>query len=421
MPAQIASSGKAVAYVIGTYPLLTTTFIDREIRALQRRGLALRVVSIRQPEAHERPADQSAADGVQYLLPAGPARVAAALLRWLWRRPGRLLSTALGLLLSPHPSLAARLKTLAHCLVGVLAADQLAGTGLGLVHAHFADRAAIVALVAARLLGVPYSLFAHANDIYVAPVLLPEKIAAAAFVATCTGYNQAHLTEVAAGRARQPVALIYHGLELGRFQPVGRAGRPAGPRRILSVGQLREKKGHAHLVRACRLLRDRGYDLACDIVGAGPQRPALEALIAELGLGDVVRLRGALPHDEVLAGYARADVFALASVEAGNADRDGIPNVLLEAMAMRVPVVGTRLSGIPELVRDGVNGVLVPPGDVPALADALARLWDDPALAERLAAEGRATVEREFDIERNIQRLQVMLEAALRPAGGAPR
>jgi glycosyltransferase involved in cell wall biosynthesis len=408
--------GAAIAYIIGTYPRFTTTFIDREIRALRQRGVELSILSIRHPTSGEE-AQQTPeiAQRTEYLLPVSWVWVLAVGCKWGISRPRTFFSLLGYVLTRPHPSFAARVKTLFHFAEGVLAAERLVGRGIAHLHAHFADRAAVVALVAARLLGISYSLFAHANDIYVTPVLLPEKLQHARFVATCTRYNQAHLTALAGSRLARPIELIYHGLELDRFQPPAR--RAAVPRRLLSIGQLREKKGHAYLVHACRKLRGRGYDFTCDIIGDGPEREALRALIEDLQLSEVVHLRGALPHREVMDYYGRATVFVLASVAASNADRDGIPNVFLEAMAMRLPVVGAQFSGIPELIQDGVNGLLTPPGDAEALAEVIARVWDNPALAERLAAQGRLTVEQRFDIERNIERLAELLKShLLRPA-----
>lgn len=418
-----------VAYIIGTYPVLTTTFIDREIEALCRRGINLRLVSIRQPAPGEqalRPGSVQALEGrgatrrpVVYLLAHTWRQVLAAHLRWAVRRPGLFFALLLYLLTRPHPSFADRVKTFLHFGEGVLAAECLKDKEVVHIHAHFADRAAVVALVAARLLGISYSLFAHANDIYVNPVLLPEKIQHASVVATCTEYNRTHMAALTPEHCSRPIELIYHGLDLGRFHPPRQ--RPMDQCRLLSVGRLCEKKGYPYLIHACKELRGRGYAFTCDIIGDGPQRDELQSLIDALHLTDIVRLRGALPHQRVLAYYERATVFVLGCVQASDADRDGIPNVFLEAMAMRVPVVGTRLSGIPELIQDGVNGLLVPPGDADALADGIARLWDDPALAARLADEGRATVERDFDIEKNVGRLAALFEHYLQKSGAGFR
>ncbi|HLF26864.1 MAG TPA: glycosyltransferase [Anaerolineae bacterium] len=424
MPAETGKPTAAIAYVIGTYPMQTTTFIDREIEALRRRDIGLHLISIRRPTPEERVLEASeTAQSVIYLLPARWSQMLAAHVRWALSRPGLFFTLPFYLFTRPHPSLLARVKTLLHFSEGVLAAAQLEDQRIAHVHAHFADRAAVVAWVAARLLGVSYSLFAHANDIYIAPVLLPEKIKHASFVATCTEYNRAHLTAVGAEHRPWPIERIYHGLDLSRFQPP--VPRRLTQQRILSVGQLREKKGHVYLIHACRQLRDRGYSFTCDIIGDGSQRDELQTLVESLQLTHIVCLRGMLPHREVLAYYEQASVFALASVIAPNADRDGIPNVFLEAMAMRVPVVGTQLSGIPELIRDGVNGLLVSPGEAGALAEAIARIWDDPALADRLADQGRATVEQDFNIEKNVGHLAHLFErflqnqAALEPIADA--
>ena len=171
------------------------------------------------------------------------------------------------------------------------------------------------------------------------------------------------------------------------------------------MGQLTEKKGFPILIGACRLLRDQGYDFRCEIIGEGPRRQELEALIADLDLKGTVALRGALPNAQVMIRYTQATLFALACVLAGNADRDGIPNVLLEAMIHQVPVISTRLSGIPEVVEDGVTGLLVDSGDQQALAQAMASLLDDPQQRQRLARAGRQFVKDHFDIQKNIGQL----------------
>lgn len=398
----------SLVYIIGTYPSLTTTFIDREITALRELGAGVRVISVRRTTGALSPSQRALQKGVVYLLPAAKLSVAASHLRFALVKPAAYFGTLLYLVTRRHPSLKARLRTVAHFAAGVYAAHLLSGQRCDHVHAHFADRAATLALVASRLLGVPYSVTAHANDIYVSPVLLPEKIANARFATTCTRYNQEHLARLSGGVGGK-VSLVYHGLDLSAFQPD--AGARAGKPVILAVGQLKEKKGLGYLIRACRALKDRGHEFECEIVGEGPLRSELEALVRQLSLESTVRLSGALPHPEVVLKYQRAHVFALPCVVAGDGDRDGIPNVLLEAMAMGLPVVSTPVSGIPEVVEDGVNGFLVPPGDEVALADALARLLDDPAARRQLGERGRERVAAEFDAERNARRLLLQFAA----------
>lgn len=391
--------------MIGTYPVPTTTFIDREIEAVRRTGADVQVVSIRRP-ARPGLSDRQRVlqQGVDYVLPARAGDLVRSHLGFLVTRPRTYVGTLVHLLSRPHPSLRSRWRTLLHFGLGVHVArivrDRHPADHL---HAHFVDRAALVALVAGRLLDRAFSATAHANDIYVDPVLLPQKVAAAKFVATCTRYNQAHLRAVLNGGAEGKVRCIYHGLDLREYPQ--RSSPRRDPPLILSVGQLKEKKGFAHLLEACRILTGRGVAFDCQIVGDGPLRDALAARIRELDLGRHVRLLGALPHETVLELYGEATVFALPCVTAPDGDRDGIPNAILEAMALGLPVVSTAHSGIPEAVEDGASGLLVPPGDDEALADALARLVGDPALRERLGRRGRERVRELFDVDANARRL----------------
>jgi glycosyltransferase involved in cell wall biosynthesis len=293
--------------------------------------------------------------------------------------------------------------TVLHFFEGVYAAHHLRGGDWDHLHAHFIERAAVVALVASRLLDIPYSLTAHASDIYVNPVLLKEKLAGAKFVATCTGYNREYLSQFGEGLFNHKLNCIYHGLELSRYHRL--ASPPPEKPVVLAVGQLKERKGFRYLIQACRLLADRGCLLECHIVGEGPLREELEEQIRQLSLQGIVILYGSLPHQEVIEQYQQAAAFVLPAVIGGDGDRDGIPNVILEAMAMELPVVSTLHSGIPEVVQDGVNGLLVPPADEAALADAIAKLLDSPELRFRLGRSGRQMVTEKFDVERNVMRL----------------
>lgn len=391
-------------YVIGTYPSLTTTFIDREVTSLQRAGVRLRVVSLRRPVRTLSAEQQALVPLVRYLLPAPVGDVVRAHLRVLVRHPVRLVRLLVRLVRQPHPSWRDRLRTVAHVAEGVCVAriveDELPARRL---HAHFLDRAAVVALVVGELLDLPWTVTGHASDIYVDPVLLPAKLAHASTVATCTGYNAAHLRSLVADDHRGKVTCIPHGIDAARFAGSGRAEDPPV---VLAVGQLKERKGLVHLVEACRILRARGTDFRCEIVGDGPLRDDLARAVASRGLGEVVAMRGALDSDEVRERYRAASVFALPCVLGEDGDRDGIPNVILEAMASGLPVVSTRHSGIPEAVQDGVTGLLVAPADPVDLADALQRLLDDPRLSRRLGDAGRRAVATSFDVEANVRRFR---------------
>jgi glycosyltransferase involved in cell wall biosynthesis len=403
---------RGVAYIIGTYPLLTTTFIDREIQLLRSNGLDVTVTALRRPHGPLSPEQQDMARDVHYVLPVTVPALLRSHLSFIARRTIVYWRTLAHLVTRPHRNLRSRCRTLLHFGEGVHVAHLLrSDRRYGHLHAHFVDRAATVALVAGRLLDLPFSATAHANDIYVDPVLLPEKLAQARFVVTCTEYNAAHLEAIPGDRARREILCIHHGLDLDRHQPSEpRTGtRPV----ILAVGQLKEKKGFRHLIDACAALRDRGYDVECRIIGEGPSRAALEAQISDLSLDDSVVLCGARDHDDVVAQYRSATIFALPCVTGADGDRDGIPNVILEAMAMRLPVVSTRHSGIPEAVVDGSTGLLVAPGDSDALTGALARLLDDPQTAEAMGRAGRDVVAAKFDIAANAKELMGMFSDVL--------
>jgi glycosyltransferase involved in cell wall biosynthesis len=398
----------SLVYIIGTYPGLTTTFIDREIRAMRSKGVQVRVVSIRRPHTILASAQEQLQAITSYLLPVSRRQFAIGHLRFLLTKPGVYVGTLLELLKSPHPNMKARLKTVLHFAEGVYAAELIRGQKCDHLHAHFVDRASSVALVAGRLLNVPYSVTAHANDIYVKPELLDLKFSRARFVATCTGYNRRHLEK--AFHLNGKLHCLYHGLELEEYQPAFHASQDVPL--IMSVGQLKEKKGFAFLLEACHLLKEQGYSFRCQIIGEGPLRSTLEQQIRDLSLESCVTLRGALPHEDVIDQMNSSAMFVLPCVTGSDGDRDGIPNAILEAMAMQLPVISTLHSGIPEVVTDGENGLLVSPSDARALAQAMARLLDQPQLGHQMGERGRQIVIENFDSARNASRLlQQMMTA----------
>lgn len=398
----------ALVYIIGTYPGLTTTFIDREIRAMRSNGVQVRVISIRRPHTLLATAQEQLQGITSYLLPVALRHFLTGHVRFLLQNPGAYLGTLSELLASRHPSLNARLKTILHFAEGVYAAELIRQAKCDHIHAHFVDRASSVAFVAGRLLNVPYSVTAHANDIYVKPELLELKFSRARFVATCTAYNKIHLEKEF--HLNGKLHCLYHGLELEEYQPEGKTS--AQIPLITAVGQLKEKKGFTFLLEACHILKEKGYTFHCQIIGEGPLRSALERQIRDLTLGTHVTLHGALPHERVIDEMKSSTMFALPCVTGSDGDRDGIPNAILEAMAMQLPVISTSHSGIPEVITHGSNGLLVPPADAESLAKAMARLLDDPQLGREMGQRGRQTVNEDFDAMRNASRLlQQMMTA----------
>jgi colanic acid/amylovoran biosynthesis glycosyltransferase len=270
------------------------------------------------------------------------------------------------------------------------------------VHCHFANHPALAGFLIHRLTGIPYSFTAHGSDLHVDRRMLCEKVAESAFVVPISQYNRDLIARECGDRHRDKLIVIHCGVDTAVFRPEDPDDARDDDRfRIICVGTLHEVKGQRFLVEACRLLAHEGVDVECRLVGAGADARALQERIQALGLADRVHLTGERTRPQIAELLRRSDVLVTPSVPTRKGKREGIPLVLMEAMASGVPVVASRISGIPELIEDGVSGLLVPPGEPAALALALGRLHDDEQLRRRLALGGRAKVEQEFDVEQS--------------------
>jgi colanic acid/amylovoran biosynthesis glycosyltransferase len=356
-----------VLYLVKHFPSLSQTFVLNEVLALRARGCEVHIASAINP--HEPVA----------LDPDLTARV-------FYLRHGSLYRYG-----APDAGPPA-----------ADAADVLAlidRNRIGHIHCDFAEDNVKLALMLHEATGIPFTFKMRAYDIYAEPLdELARYAAAAARVFTISEYNRDYICRTW-GLSRDAVSVVYDGINPEQVKPA--LEYQQRPLRILAVGRLVEKKGFPVLLDACRTLKDRRA-FRCEVYGDGPMMPSLRARINELGLSSQVTFHGSRPHAEVVAAIASASVFALPCVEAANGDRDATPNVLLEAMATGVPVVSTRLSGIPEIVQDGVDGLLVPPGDAAALAGAIERIAADLDLAERIRRAGRHTAITRFTIDRTI-------------------
>lgn len=399
----------ALAIVVKRFPRLSETFVLNEFLELRRQGVPVRLFALADPhEPHVQPDAEELRPEVTYLQGGPP-----------WRR-----AWAAAAAVSHHPdgvgrALAFGLRrrsraTWRHLFEALVLVDHLDREGVGHLHAHFAHSPSAVADLAHRVSGVSYSFTAHAKDLYTTPsAYVAARGLKARFVVTCTEANGTYLHE-AVGLERDKVFVCRHGVDLDRF--IGVPRRPL-PGRILSVGRLVPKKGFDNLIRACAVLAERGTRFECVIVGDGPERERLQALAQELGVGASVHLEHGRPQPALLAEYGRAEVFALCPTVMTNGDRDGLPNVLLEAMAAGVPVVATKVSAVPELVVDGVTGRLVPPEDPRRFADALQQLLDDPVAGQLLATAGRAYVTANFDLAQCVRPLAARFQDCLTHAG----
>ncbi|HLK91671.1 MAG TPA: glycosyltransferase [Polyangia bacterium] len=388
-------------YVVSLFPCWSETFIVREIATLVAAGADVRILSLKAPsEKMVHPEAERLMPLVRHPLAPGQA---------LWRRarvfaahPRALgsLMLALGRSLRGRPTdLAKSLEGLAR---GVEQLDWIKEFDPDVIHAHWGTFPSTVALALSRLLGKPFGFTCHAHDIFVNDQLLKEKIEAAALPVTISRYNVDWLTEHVTPRARDRLSVVHCGVDLPSL-PFREDGREPGT--ILAVGRHDPIKGFDVLIDAVGELARQGRRLRCRIIGEGPLREQMQASIDRQGLTGSVELVGARPQAEVRAALEAASIFALPSVVTPEGNRDGIPVSLMEAMASGTPVVSTRVSGIPELIEDGREGLLVPPRDAPALAAALARLLDDTELARRMAREARAKIERDFDAGREARKL----------------
>jgi glycosyltransferase involved in cell wall biosynthesis len=409
-----------VVVVLKGYPRVSETFIAHELAALERRGLPLHIVSLRRPyDAITHPVHATIRAAVTYLpeyLHEAPGRVLAGHLRALARAPRRY-GRALGLWLrdllrDPTPNRGRRFGQ-----AGVLAAEL--PTGAVHLHAHFLHTPASVVRYAAAMAGLDYSLAGHAKDVWTTPDWeLRAKLAEARFTVTCTAAGHARLDALAPGR----VELVYHGLDGHLFAAPTTFGSrrdgtdPDQPLRLLAVGRFQPKKGYATLFEAVARVR---AAFRLTVVGYGPLEAVLRARVEALGLADRVMWIGPLDQPAVRAQYRASDLLVVASEVAPDGDRDGLPNVVVEALSQGLPVVATHAGAIPELVVDGVHGRLVPPADAGALAAAIEQLAGDPAARRRMGAAGIQRVAEGWDLDAGADRLHQLLRATF-PAAGAP-
>jgi colanic acid/amylovoran biosynthesis glycosyltransferase len=392
----MSPSEHRIAYVCKMYPRFSETFIVSEILAREAAGEDLEVVSLRPPADGRFHADLARVRAPVHYLDAATPRA-----KRLW---GDL--QALGSGIRVAELLDAEVRDAAQAIE--LAALIEAG-GITHLHAHFGSAATTVARLAARLAGITYSFTAHAKDIFhasVDPVDLRRKLVDAHHVITVSEFNLRFLRE-RYGRAADRVHRVYNGIDLDAF----RADPTLDGRDIdvVAVGRLVEKKGFDVLLEACALARDQGRPLRCRIVGSGERHDALRAQLDALGLQEQVTLVGPLPQDQVRAELRRATVMAAPCVHGADGNADGLPTVILEAMALGTPVVATPVTGIPEAVLDGTTGRLVAERDADALATALLELAADAVERRRFAAAARRHVEEHFASSRQAAQLRALL------------
>ena len=401
-----------VALVASQFPRNVDAYFLREVAGLAARGIPLRIFSLRS-------FDGAVIHGAARPLMARTVYMPFFASWTLWRAnavalartPGRylgILGRLVGGLWRRPRSL---VRTLAVFPKSVYFAEVVRAEGIGHIHANWASHPSSAALVMSELTGATWSFAGHASDIYLDAGMLREKIRRARFVTTCTKHNKAYLIGVGGPDMADKITVSYHGVDLDRFRPLPE--RAGGPFRILTVGTLRECKGLPDLIEACRLLAERGVAFECAIVGDGEERRDLERLIRSHGLHDRIRITGFLAQEELIPLYQQAGVVTLPALSESHF---GIPNILLEALAVETPVICTALPSLSEFMEDGVHGLFVPEQSPKALADALEGLARDPERGRAIGAAGRRQIEALFDARKNVVALEALFRSAIEPA-----
>lgn len=403
-----------VGYVLKRYPRFSETFVVNEILAHEEAGRTIDIFALRRvEESHFQDILARVRAGVTRI----PDRPRGANDFWQALQAAAEVLPALWSRLDHFPEASGE-----DVFQALLVAAEARRRGIAHLHAHFGTLASTVARIAADLAGITWSMTLHAKDIYYGyeeDHHLGLKLRDAAAAITVSDYNLRHLADRFPA-ASAPIVRIYNGIDLAAFP--WQAPRPEADE-ILAVGRLVEKKGFHILIEAVRLLSAEGRRIRCRIIGSGEEEAELRAQIAACRLGDGVTLAGPMPQAEVKAAMRGAAMLACPCVVGGDGNRDGLPTVLLEAMALGLPCIGSDVTGIPEVVADGRTGLVAPEGDAPALARAIARLLDAPDLRTRLAIAARRLIERDFDIRRNAPAIGALFDrcATTRRAGALPR
>jgi glycosyltransferase involved in cell wall biosynthesis len=397
------------AYILLWFPEPTETFIFQEVTHLARLGLPLKVYSLYGPagQGQSMPMPSNAPPIERLGLRSLPT-IIFALASSFAREPSRSLRLLYRVCFRRWGGLIRAGENIWAAFCGFHLARRFLREGIRHVHAPWAGGAATAAWVASEMTGIPFSFTARARDIYLPDGALSEKVRRASFVRVNTRGNVEYMKRFSTDRAAT-IECVYNGAGASGKEEATVAMKP--PYHLLAVGRLVPKKGYEYLVRAAREMADGGVDFRLTFAGDGPLSGKLRRLTRQLGLQERIHFPGFVPYDQVNRLFARADIFLMPSVVDASGDRDGIPNVIMEALLHRLPVIATDVSGIGELVVDGVTGLLVPPNDPRALADAVMRLTGDRDGALRMAARGRLKVRAEFDPETNFKRILALIDA----------
>lgn len=392
------------------FPKLTETFVLDEILEMERCGVAVEIFPLwREKTEMMHPEARALVERARFK-PTLNSRIALDNLHCLIRRPRRYLGTLFTLAIANRGSLRFFFGAIAVFPKACSFALAMRRLGVRHLHAHFASHPAAAAFIIGRMADIPWSFTAHGSDLHRNQAMLREKVAEAAFVVTISEYNRRFILERVGADYANKVEVIHCGVDLDKFD---RAQPEPGPLQIICIGTLHPVKGQGFLLQACGLLRDQGVDFSCHLVGDGQDRRELERQASALGIGEQVIFHGACERERVRALLAQMHIAVAPSVPTADGRREGIPVALMEAAACGLALVASRLSGIPEIVRDGETGYLADPGDAEGLANAIARVARSPDLGRRLGDAARRCIETDFNLSINVTRLLQLMSSGV--------
>lgn len=412
--------GGKLAYLMSRFPHLPETFILREMIELERLGweITLYPLILQSPAVVHEEARLWLQRARTF--PFISIQVLIANILALLRRPGLYLSLWAQILWENRTSLKFVLRAIALFPKSVLMARAMQREKVAHIHAHYATHPALVAYLIHRLTGIRYSITVHAHDIFKEKPMLTTKLKAAEFIVAISEFNRNYLIQQVGSWVRDKIHVIHCGVAPEEYPPAVLPQQPPARFEIIHVGSLQPYKGQRYLIQACARLRQQGIPVHCRLIGGGELRSELQKLISSLGLETAVELIGPKTQEEIKCLLPSAHCYVQPSVVTPSGKMEGIPVALMEAMACGLPVVATELSGIPELIRSGESGYLVPPQDAQALADALTFIYNNPAIAAKTAQAGRAFVAKEFDLHQNTQRLSCLFGSFIQADPATP-
>jgi glycosyltransferase involved in cell wall biosynthesis len=401
---------KKIAYIMSRFPHLPETFILREMIAMEAQGWDIELYPLIVQQQSVVHAEAQAWLARAHHFPWLSADILTANLRQLTAHPLRYVSLWSRLVWENRTSLKFMLRAVALFPKAVRMAEQMRREGVSHVHAHYATHPALVAWLIHKLTGIQYSVTVHAHDIFAETAMLATKLREATFIIAISNYNREYLAKEMGAWIKDKIHVVHCGINPGMYKPRNLLPASNESFEIISVGSLQPYKGMRYLTEACALLRERGLPIHCRIIGDGEERPILQQMISDRKLVSCVELMGSKTQAEVAQLLPSAHCYVQPGVVAPSGKMEGIPVSIMEAFASGLAVVATELSGVPELVRPGVTGYLVPPADAMALADALSAVYMNPGEATRMAKAGRELVLQEFWIDNSARQLSVLLE-----------